>query len=261
MDLGISGRRALVLGAGGGLGGAIAAALAREGVVVAAADRDEAGAARVVDAIAAAGGTAAPFACDLADVASLPELVAGVVERLGPIDILVNNTGGPPPSGATGVPTDTWREHFASMVLSVITLTDLVLPGMRERGWGRVLTSTSSGVIAPIPGLGVSNVLRASLHGWSKTVATEVGGDGVTVNVILPGRIATARITALDAARAEREGTSVEAVSAASRAQIPVGRYGRPEEYGDAAAFLVSDRAAFITGTVLRVDGGMIPST
>jgi 3-oxoacyl-[acyl-carrier protein] reductase len=112
--------------------------------------------------------------------------------------------------------------------------------------------------VVPIPQLGISNALRSALHGWSKTLATEVGGDGVTVNILVPGRIATARTAALDGARAEREGQPVAAVAAQSRARIPVGRYGRPEEYGDAAAFLAGDRASYITGSVLRIDGGMI---
>jgi 3-oxoacyl-[acyl-carrier protein] reductase len=151
-----------------------------------------------------------------------------------------------------------WREHFEAMVLSVFALTDLVLPGMRRRGWGRVLTSTSSGTVVPIPQLGISNALRAALHGWSKTLAAEVAGDGVTVNILVPGRIATARTAALDGARAGREGRPVAAVADESRARIPVGRYGRPEEYGDAAAFLASERASYVTGSVLRVDGGLI---
>jgi 3-oxoacyl-[acyl-carrier protein] reductase len=129
---------------------------------------------------------------------------------------------------------------------------------MRRRGWGRILTSTSSGAVVPIPQLGISNALRTALHGWSKTLAAEVAGDGITVNVLVPGRIATARTAALDGARAEREGTTVAAVAQQSRARIPVGRYGRPEEYGDAAAFLAGEPASYITGSVLRVDGGMI---
>jgi 3-oxoacyl-[acyl-carrier protein] reductase len=146
------------------------------------------------------------------------------------------------------------------MVMSVIAITDRVLPGMRQRKWGRVITSTSSGVVAPIPNLGISNALRLALVGWSKTLAGEVGRDGVTANIVLPGRIATQRIQFLDSQRAKRENRSVEDVAAASVASIPVGRYGRPEEYGDMVAFLASTRASFITGSVIRVDGGMIAS-
>lgn len=260
MDLGINNRVALVMGAGGGLGAAIAASLAREGVRVAGGDVNLDALDQTRQAIEATGGRFLPIQADLSDLASLDAAVAAVENQLGPVNILVNNTGGPPPTTAAGVPADTWRTYFDAMVASVFHLTDAVLPGMRSHGWGRIITSTSSGVIAPIPNLGVSNALRSALVGWSKTLANEVGRDGVTANIILPGRIATPRIISLDQARAEREGRSVEEVSAASVATIPVGRYGHPEEYGDTVAFLASERASFINGSVVRVDGGMIPN-
>lgn len=260
MDFGIKGKTALVLGAGGGLGGAIAKALAREGVRVAVANRSAEGAERTVADIRDAGGEAIPVTWDLGDLSLIARRVAEVEAAFGPIDILVNNTGGPKPSPVAGQDADLWQESFQSMVLSVITLTDRVLSGMRERKWGRIITSTSSGVVAPIPNLGLSNTLRASLVGWSKTLAREVGRDGITANVILPGRVATPRITFLDEQKAKREGRSVEDVSAESIAAIPVARYGDPEEYGATAAFLASAQAAYITGSVIRVDGGLIPS-
>jgi 3-oxoacyl-[acyl-carrier protein] reductase len=142
----------------------------------------------------------------------------------------------------------------------VIAITDRVLPNMRSRRWGRVITSTSSGVVAPIPNLGISNALRLSLVGWSKTLAREVGKDGITANIVLPGRIATGRIKFLDEAKAKRESRTVEDVAAESTATIPLGRYGKPEEYADVVAFLASERAAYVTGSVIRVDGGMITS-
>ena len=146
------------------------------------------------------------------------------------------------------------------MVLSVIKITDRVLPNMRERQWGRVVTSTSSGVIAPIANLGISNALRAALLGWSKTLAREVGRDGITSNIVLPGRVATGRIRFLDEQKAAREGRTVEQVSAESTASIALGRYGEPEEYGRVVAFLASTAAAYVTGSVIRVDGGLIAS-
>jgi 3-oxoacyl-[acyl-carrier protein] reductase len=260
MDLGLKGKTALVLGAGGGLGGAIAKALAREGARVAVGDVNAEALAGTVKDIETAGGEALPVAWDLADVGAVDGVVSKIEARFGPVDILVNNTGGPPPTPAFGQDPGVWSKSFQSMVLSVITLTDRILPKMRERKWGRIITSTSSGVIAPIPNLAISNALRLSLVGWAKSLARDVARDGVTVNVIVPGRIATARTKFLDESRAKREGKTVEQVSAESTATIPAGRYGRPDEYGDAVAFLASDRASFITGTTLRVDGGMIAS-
>ncbi|MES0172593.1 SDR family oxidoreductase [Mesorhizobium sp. M0006] len=260
MDLGIRGKTALVLGAGGGLGGAIAKSLAREGVRVVVGNRSSEGAERTADEIRKTGGEALPLAWDLGDLSAIESRVSQAERTFGSIDILVNNTGGPPPSTAAGQDPSLWSSHFQSMVLSVICLTDRVLPAMREKKWGRIITSTSSGVAAPIPNLGISNALRLSLVGWSKTLAREVGRDGITANVIVPGRIATPRITFLDQQKAKREGRDVEDVSAESIATIPVGRYGELEEYGDAATFLASVRSAYITGSVIRVDGGLIAS-
>lgn len=256
MDLGIAGKTALVLGAGGGLGGAIARSLSREGVKVAAADLDT----KAAEATAAALNGGMALTWDLADLGSIDAHVKAIEAKLGGIDILVNNTGGPPPTTASGQDPAVWQKQFQAMVLSVIAITDRVLPGMRAKKWGRIITSTSSGVVAPIPNLGISNALRASLVGWSKTLSGEVARDGITANIVLPGRIATDRIAFLDEARAKREGKTVEQVIAASTGSIPVGRYGKPEEYGDVVAFLASVPAAYLNGSVIRVDGGLIPS-
>ncbi|MGA0560983.1 SDR family oxidoreductase [Ancylobacter sp. VNQ12] len=260
MDLELNGRTALVLGAGGGLGRAIARTLATEGARVALADIDAEALAATEAAIEATGGVALPLVWNLADIDACDGHVAAIEAALGPVDILVNNTGGPPPSTAHGVAPASWDAQFRAMVLSVIHLTDRVLPSMRARKWGRIVTSTSSGVVAPIPNLGVSNALRSTLVGWSKTLAREVAADGITANVILPGRIATARIRFLDEQKAKREGRPVDDIIAESTGSIPVGRYGTPEEYADAVAFLASARAAYITGSVIRVDGGYLPN-
>ncbi|MFA9429917.1 SDR family oxidoreductase [Egicoccus sp. AB-alg2] len=260
MDLGIAGRTSLVLGAGGGLGSAIAESLAGEGVAVAAADIDGGAARSTADRCASRGVSTTALAWDLADIDAIDGHVAAVEADLGPVDILVNMTGGPPPTPVSGQDAASWRRHFEQMVLSVISVTDRVLPSMRARSWGRVITSTSSGVVAPIPNLGLSNALRSSLVGWNKTLAAEVAADGVTCNIVLPGRIATKRITFLDEKKAEREGRPVADVVAESTASIPVGRYGDPAEYGAVAAFLASKQASFVNGSIIRVDGGMIPS-
>ena len=256
MDLGLNGKVALVMGAGGGLGSAIALALAAEGVKVAAADIDPAALATTVDAIRGAGGAALALQWDLADLSAIDGHIGAIEAELGSVDVLVNNTGGPPPTPAIGQTPELWETNFRSMVLSVIAVTDRVLPGMRARKWGRIITSTSSGVVAPIANLGISNALRLSLVGWSKTMAREVARDGVTANVILPGRIATRRIRFLDESKAKRENRPVDVVTAESTASIPLGRYGEPEEYGAVVAFLASRQASYVTGTVQRVDGG-----
>jgi 3-oxoacyl-[acyl-carrier protein] reductase len=176
------------------------------------------------------------------------------------VDILVNITGGPPPTPAAGVDRKLWADSYATMVLPVIAITDAVLPGMRSRKWGRIVTSTSSGIVSPIPNLAISNALRLALVGWSKSLSREVAKDGVTANIILPGRILTGRIRALDEAKAKRESRQVEDVAAESAASIAVGRYGTPEEYAAAVAFLASAPASYITGSTFRVDGGLIAS-
>ncbi len=257
MELGLKDRVALVLGAGGGLGRAISETLAREGARVAAADINLAAAEQTA---AAAGDGALAMAWDLGDIASIDGNVGRIEAGLGTVDILVAITGGPPPGAISGQSPETWRKLFDQMVVSVMAITDRVSPGMCQRGWGRIITSASSGVVSPIPNLGLSNALRMSLVGWSKTLAAEVGAFGVTSNVILPGRIATQRISFLDDRKAEREGRSAAEVRADSLAAIPLGRYGAPQEYADVVAFLASDRASYITGSQIRVDGGYISS-
>lgn len=260
MDFGLKGKTALVLGGGGGLGRAIAKSLAAEGVNIVVAGIGSTSIDGTVADLKAIGGKCMGLIWDLADLSVIDANISKIEGELGPVDILVNNTGGPPPASAEGQDPALWASQFQSMVLSVIAITDRILPGMKSRGWGRILTSTSSGVIVPIPNLAISNALRLSLVGWSKTLAREVGKDGITANIIVPGRIATSRVAALDNAKAKREGRSVEEVAAESQRTIPLGRYGKPEEYADVVTFLASERAGYITGSIIRVDGGMIPS-
>jgi len=260
MDLGIASKTALVMGAGGGLGRAIALTLAREGCNVALADIDAGALEATQAALRDTGAQTLALQWDLGDLSVIDARIGAIEQRFGGVDILVNNTGGPPPTPASGQPAELWERHFRSMVLSVIAVTDRVLPGMKERRWGRVVTSASSGVIAPIPGLAVSNALRMSLVGWSKTLAREVGRDGITANVVVPGRIGTDRIRFLDEAKAKREGRTVAEVSTESTAAIALGRYGEPAEYASAVAFLASAAASYVTGSVMRIDGGLIAS-
>jgi 3-oxoacyl-[acyl-carrier protein] reductase len=260
MDLGLKDKVALVLAAGGGLGERIAVTLADEGAKVCLSDVNQTALDAVVSSIAKRGGTARGYLADLANLDALEEMTTQILKVVGGVDILVNITGGPPAMPMAGVGTDAWEKHFRAMVLSVIRITDLVLPGMRQRKWGRVITSASSGVVAPIPDLGLSNALRSTLVGWSKTLSREVAVDGVTVNVIVPGRIATSRIRQLDETRAAREQKPVDDIIKASTATIPMRRYGEPQEYADMVAFLASARASYVTGSILRVDGGLIGS-
>jgi len=260
MDLGIQDKRALVLSAGGGLGRAIAVALSKEGATVALSDLDERSLAESVALIQKSGGKVVSQVLDLADITGAGPLVDKIDREIGAVDILVNISGGPPPTSASNVSPEVWTKQFNAMVLSMIHITDLVLPGMRANHWGRIITSTSSGVLAPISNLGISNTLRSSLVAWSKTLAAEVAAEGITVNIVVPGRIATKRVRQLDEARAVREGKTVAEIVALSAGTIPMRRYGDPSEYADVVAFLASAKASYITGTTIRVDGGLIPS-
>jgi 3-oxoacyl-[acyl-carrier protein] reductase len=197
---------------------------------------------------------------DLDDPASAATLYEAATELLGGVDMLVNNTGGPPPGGVEAQTTDTWQSQFDTMVVRLIEITNLCLPGMRRNGWGRILTLASSGVLQPIPNLSISNAIRSALVGWNKSLSNEVAADGITANILAPGRINTARTEQLDATAADRQGKTVAEINAASRATIPAGRYGDVEEFGAVAAFLVSARASYITGSVVRCDGGSIRS-
>lgn len=257
MDLKLKNKNALIVGSTKGLGFGIASALAAEGASVGIVGRSLESAAAAASGI---DGNAFGFGCDMADQSNVDALFSKTKSDMGNIDILVLNGGGPPPGSAQGVSSDQWRSSFEAMFVNLVHLADLTLPGMIDNGFGRIISVISSGVIEPIPNLAISNAIRPALIGWGKTLAGEVGKHGVTVNAIAPGRIATDRLEQLDSNNAERQGKSVEEIQKMSKARIPLGRYGKPEEFGAAAAFLASDSAAFITGSIIRVDGGQITS-
>jgi 3-oxoacyl-[acyl-carrier protein] reductase len=248
MDLGLGGRVALVTGGSKGIGRAIAAELCAEGAKVAISSRS---AERIEAAAAEIGATG--FAWDANDLEAAPRLLAAVEAGLGPIDVLVTNTGGPP-SGPDplGFSVEQWEQAYRSLVLAPMALTEGVVAGMRERGWGRILNVVSTTVIEPSANLMLSNTHRIAMLAAFKTVASEVAADGVTLNSILPGRIATDRLISLygSAAAAEEVG----------RREVPARRLGTVEEMAATAAFLVSERASYITGQWLAVDGGMLRS-
>ena len=255
MDLGLTGRRALVLGSTGGLGLAVATALAHEGVRVVLCGRRGERARELAAGLPGAAGLAVDLTRDGVD-----GLVADAEAAIGPLDVVVLNSGGPPPGGAVDLSTDSIRAAVETLLLRQVELVAAVLPGMRSRGWGRILAIGSSGVQAPLPGLVLSNIGRAGLAGYLKTLASEVAADGVTVNMLLPGRFDTDRSTAIDGGRAEREGMSLEEVRDESQRSIPVGRYGDPAEFGAVAAFLCSGPASYLTGEQVRCDGGYVAS-
>ncbi|GGF77824.1 3-oxoacyl-ACP reductase [Azorhizobium oxalatiphilum] len=258
MDLGLNGKTAVVMGASRGLGAACARTLALEGANVIAAARTVADIEAWRSQLPAdVQGRVEAVHLDGADLASIDALADHVLAK-GGADILVGNTGGPPPGVASETTRDQWIANFAPMAANLFHFAGRLLPKMREKGWGRIATIASSGIEQPIANLALSNGIRAAVLGWSKTLASEVASDGVTVNVVMPGRILTERIGQLDTANAKKQGKSREEVEAASKAQIPVGRYGDPQEFADLVTFLCSARAGYLTGGKYRVDGGML---
>jgi len=261
MDLGLRGKVALVAAASKGLGRAVAEELAAEGarVVICARGRDalEAACKEI------AGNTKADVHAVAADVATLDGVALvtrEAIQRFGQVDIVVNNAGGPPSGLFEKHDWSAWQNAVDLTLRSAVELTRAVLPGMRERRWGRVLNITSIAAKQPVDGLMLSNSIRAAVTGWARTLANEVARDGVTVNCLLPGFTQTDRVVELNAANAKREGLTVEDVEKRTTAQIPMRRIGEPREFGALAAFLASERASYITAQSIAVDGGWIRS-
>jgi 3-oxoacyl-[acyl-carrier protein] reductase len=259
MDLELTGRVALVTAASKGLGRATATQLAAEGARVMISSRGAEQLARTAQEIADATGAQVEHCrADVSDGADLDRLLRETQERLGGVDVLVNNAGGPPPGGFDALDDAQWQQAFELNLLSTVRLFRGVLPHMREQRWGRIVTVASSSIKQPIDNLLLSNTLRVGLLGLAKSVALEGAPHGVLVNTIGPGRIATDRVASLDAGRAEKTGQSVEEVRAQSEAGIPLGRYGTPAEFAKVAAFLASGANTYVTGQNFLVDGGMV---
>jgi len=259
MDLGLKGKVALVAAASQGLGRAVAEELAAEGASLILCARHDAALQETCAAIEKAHGTPVlGLATDVADPAAVARLVEAGLARFGRIDILVTNAGGPPAGTFDTLSAAQWEGATSLLLTSVVELTRAVLPGMRERGWGRILNITSISVKQPVANLMLSNSLRAAVTGMARTLATEVAAQGITVNNILPGYTRTERVVGLADATAAREGISAAEATARWEAEIPMRRLGEPREFAALAAFLCSERASYITGTSVPVDGGWI---
>jgi 3-oxoacyl-[acyl-carrier protein] reductase len=259
MDLGLHGRVALVGGGSAGLGRACAERLAAEGCQIALWSRGGEGLTRAAEEIRRSCSVeVATIAGDAAEPATAARVAAEAEKAFGQIDVVVLNAGGPPVAEAAHTDPDEWRRSFQLLAITPIELATLLLPGMRSRGWGRVVAILSSAVRQPIPELAYSNACRSALMAWLKTIAPQVMADGVTVNGVLPGRLDTARVAALDRTRAEKAGTTAEAIRAEFERSIPAGRYGRPDELGAYVAWLCSDPARYQTGTFVPIDGGAL---
>jgi 3-oxoacyl-[acyl-carrier protein] reductase len=260
MNLGLDGRRALVGGATSGLGAAAAAALAAEGCDVLLWARDSARLETAASDLRARHGVEVGVVAADATSPSAAATVVAAASAAGGVDIAVLNSGGPPPVDPLATTDDGWRDALQLLLLTPVAIATALLPAMVERRFGRVVAILSSGIREPIPNLVYSNAGRAALAAWLKTASRPVAAAGVTVNGVVPGRIATARTTSLDELRAEKEGRSVEEVRADSAALIPAGRYGEPAEFAALVAFLCSGPASYVNGALVAADGGMAKS-
>jgi len=261
MNLGLEGKVAFVAAASKGLGRAVAEELAAEGASLVLCARNAETLNLVSKQIAKTSGVSVlPVAADVSEAEEVAKAVQSGIEKFGRIDILVTNAGGPPSGRFDDLSREMWENATRLTLNSVLELTRAVLPGMKERKWGRILNITSITVKQPVDNLMLSNSLRAAVTGFARTLANEVATHGITVNNILPGYTRTERVEELAKAAAEREGISAAEANAKWEAEIPMGRLGEPGEFAALAAFLVSERASYITGTSIPVDGGWIRS-
>lgn len=258
MDLGLKGKVAWVTGASSGLGRASALALAGEGAAVAVSARRSDELDRVVEEIESSGGRSVAVPLDVSDAAGIVTAHDTVATELGPVDVLVSNGGGPPPGGFGDFDDDALFSAFTLITASAWRLAQTVTPGMRERGNGCLLFLTSGSTKEVIPNLLLSNMMRAAVVAMAKTISKELGPHGVRVLCVAPGRIETPRLVQLDEATAQRSGKEVEDIRASLLSTIPLGRYGDPREFGDVVAWLASERASYLSGISVSVDGGVL---
>ena len=258
MDFQLAGKKAVVCAASKGLGRAVALELAREGCAVAVIARDSALLTQVADEIRSASGTqVAALAADLSRLGERERVLTWLGRDFGDVDILVNNIGGPPLSTALETGSEAWQKGFELLFLSMCELTRGLVGSMAERGFGRIVTITSLAAVEPLENLAVSTAMRAAVTAFSKQLATEVAMHGITVNTVMPGLFATDRVMTNRRTNAAKRGSTLEEELARTVSTIPTGRMGRPEEFAAAVAFLCSQRASYVTGLNLAVDGGL----
>lgn len=260
MDLGLKGKVAMVAGASRGLGFAVAKALAADGASVSIASRDEAAICDAAKRLTGSAGDVFAMAADVRAAEDIARWTAATERRFGGLDLLFTNSGGPPAGPAIAFDDAAWQEAADLLLFSVLRMVRAAVPSMKKRGGGSILVSTSSSVKEPIPNLGLSTVMRASVSALAKTLALELAAEKIRVNQIIPGRLDTDRLRQLDEGNAKKAGIATDEQRKRSIASIPAGRYGDPDEFGRAAAFLLSDAASYITGATLQIDGGLIRS-
>jgi 3-oxoacyl-[acyl-carrier protein] reductase len=260
MDLGLKGKVAMIGGASRGLGYAVAEALAREGALVSISSSTQASIEQAGARLSASGAQVFTMPVDVRKGDQIAAWAQQTIERFGGVDLLFTNAGGPPAGPAVSFDDGAWQNAIDLLLFSTLRMVRAVVPSMQQRGGGSILVSTSSSVKEPIPNLGLSTVLRASVSALAKTLSLELAADKIRVNQIIPGRIDTDRVKQLDEIAGRKQGISASDAKAKSIAAIPMGRYGEAPEYGRVAAFILSNAAAYMTGATVQVDGGLIRS-
>ena len=260
MDLGLKGKVAMIGGASRGLGFAVAEALAREGAIVSISSTTPASIEDAGKRLSAGGAQVLAMPVDVRNGDQIAAWGQKTIEQFGGVDLLFTNAGGPPSGAAVSFDDAAWQNAVDLLLFSTIRMVRAAVPSMKQRGGGSILMSTSASVKEPIPNLGLSTVLRASVSALAKTLALELAADKIRVNQIIPGRIDTDRVKQLDEIAGKKQGISAADAKAKSMATIPMGRYGDATEYGRVAAFVLSDAAAYMTGSTVQVDGGLIKS-